>query len=82
MTTDFDTLAATHRLEAAGMDRKQAEAVAETARGAALAGQPVTRAELEAALAALKADVTVRMYTAVGIGAGLIVALLKLLPNA
>lgn len=82
MTTAFDTLEATHRLEAAGMERMQAEAIAETAREAAIAGQPVTRTELEAALAALKADITIRMYAAVGVGVAVMVALLKFVPNA
>ena len=50
----FDTLAAARELEAAGMDRVQAEAVAETCREAASAdGDVATKADLAAAIAPL-----------------------------
>ena len=80
MTAAFDILAAARRLEEAGLNRQQAEAVADTAREAVAAGQPVTQDKLDAAVAELKAFVTVRIYAAVGVGVALIVALLRLLP--
>lgn len=80
MTAAFDILAAARRLEQAGLNRQQAEAVADTAREAVAAGQPVTQDKLDAAVAELKAFVTVRIYAAVGVGVALIVALLRLLP--
>lgn len=80
MTAAFDILAAARRLEEAGLNRQQAKAVADTAREAVAAGQPVTQDKLDAAVAELKAFVTVRIYAAVGVGVALIVALLRLLP--
>ena len=80
MTAAFDILAAARRLEEAGLNRQQAEAVADTAREAVVAGQPVTQDKLDAAVAELKAFVTVRIYAAVGVGVALIVALLRLVP--
>lgn len=80
MTAAFDILAAARRLEEAGLNRQQAEAVADTAREAVAAGQPVTQDKLDAAVAELKAFVTVRIYAAVGVGVALIVALLRLVP--
>ena len=47
----FDVLAAAHRLEEAGMNRRQAEAIIGTARDAATAGEPATRADLAATAA-------------------------------
>ncbi len=52
----FDVLAAAHRLEQAGMNRRQAEAIIETARDAAAAGEPATRADLAATAADLKTE--------------------------
>ena len=51
--TAFDTLAAAEALEAAGMDRNLARACASQMHAAASAGEPVTRPELDAAVAAL-----------------------------
>ena len=59
--TSFDTLAAAEALEAAGMDRGIARACAAQMQAAASAGEPVTRPELDAALAALKADLLERI---------------------
>lgn len=80
MTAAFDILAAARRLEEAGLNRQQAEAVADTAREAVAAGQPVTQDKLDAAVAELKAFATVRIHAAVDVGVALIVALLRLLP--
>ena len=68
MTAAFDTLAAARDLESAGMDRKQAEAVA----GAIRAGQGdlATRADL----AALESRVTATLYRALWIQAAAIIA--------
>lgn len=60
MQAFFDTLAATRRLEDAGMERRQAEAVAETAREAAAASlrEVATKADLKADLATLETRLT------------------------
>ena len=88
----FDALAAAHRLEDAGMDRRQAEAVIETARDAAAAGDPATKADLAATAAdlkmemaelkaELKAEILKWTIGAGGVYAGLVIAALKLLPG-
>ena len=88
--TTFDALAAARDLEGAGMERRQAEAVAAACRGAASAGSDAaTKADLAAAiaplatkaeLAELKAAMTVRMVAIAlavnGAFAALIVGLL------
>lgn len=84
----FDALATARHLEGAGMDRVQAEAVAEACREAASAGGDVaTKADLAAAIAplatkaelsALETRLTWRM---VGIAA-LIIAAVKFIPAA
>ena len=51
--TAFDTLAAAEAPEAAGMDRNLARACVSQMHAAASAGEPVTRPELDAAVAAL-----------------------------
>ncbi len=85
MTAAFDTLTAARRMEAAGMKREQAEAVAEAVRSAAEAD--LEHLATKADLAALRADLVDRMlsterrmYAAVfGVG-GLLFAALKLVP--
>ena len=59
----FDTLAATRGLEAAGMERRQAEAVAEVTAQAAVTGhgELATRADLAAGLARLEGRLTAAM---------------------
>ena len=75
MASTFDTLSAAHDLESAGMDRKQAEAVAQIAASASAAGRDdlTTKADL----AALEARLTWRLV----IAAGVIVAAVKLIPG-
>ena len=91
----FDVLAAAHRLEEAGMNRRQAEAVIETARDAAAAGEPATRADLAATaadlkmdtaklraeMAELRAEILKWMIGAGGVYAGLIIGAVKLIPG-
>ena len=76
MASTFDTLSAAHDLESAGMDRKQAEAVAQIAASASAAGRDDL--ETKADLAALEARLTWRLV----IAAGVIVAAVKLIPGA
>jgi len=55
MTTGtFDTLTAARELEATGLDRRQAEAIAKTVRN--WQGEPATKADLDSTAAALRAD--------------------------
>ena len=54
MTTAFDTLAAARDLEKAGMDRMQAEAVANVVRAGQ--GELATRADVDALREATRAD--------------------------
>ena len=74
-TSTFDTLATVRELEAAGLERATAEAIA--ANIARAAGEHVTRTDLDAALAKLETRLTWRML-AVG---GAVVALIKLIPG-
>ena len=74
----FDTLTAARELTEAGMDRRQAEAVAGAIRVSQ--GDLVTKADLAALEARLEARLTWRIFLIAGAQAGLIVALLKLLP--
>lgn len=77
-TTTFDALATTRALEAAGMERRQAEAVAEAAAQAAGAGHSelVTKGDFAAGLARLEA----RIYLALIGVVFAIIAADKLLP--
>lgn len=80
--TGFDALAAARDIEATGLERAQAEAIADAVRQAAAAGrdEPATKADLEASLANLETRL-VRLVFAVAAGqAALIVGLLKPLP--
>ena len=74
----FDTLTAARELAEAGMERRQAEAVAAAIRAGQ--GDLATRADLAALEARLEARLTWRIVLIAGAQAGLIVALLKLLP--
>ena len=61
MVAAFDTLAAAEALEQSGMDTRQARACAAQMNLASQAGEPVTRAELDMALAELKTELTERI---------------------
>ena len=76
-SSTFNPLAATHDLEAAGIERRQAEAIAEGMHKAATADRDeyATKADLNAAIATLRAD----LYRALWIQGGAIVAILTAL---
>ncbi len=84
MSTVFDTATTVRELEAAGMDRSQAEVVAAACRKASEAGDPVTRPELDSAVAQLESALAqletrlVRWVLAIGAA---IVAAVKLIPG-
>ena len=61
MRSAFNTLAAAEALEQSGMDRRQARALAKQINLVAQAREPVTRDELDAALAQLKAELVQHM---------------------
>ena len=73
MSGTFDTLTAARELEAAGMDRKQAEAVAQAIRAGQ--GELATSADLSA----LEAPLTATLYRALWVqAAGIIAAIAAL----
>ena len=77
MMATFDTLTAARHMEAAGMDRKTAEAVAEAIRDGQ--GELATKADLRVATAELKADIY-RALIVQGIAiAGAVIAAIKLI---
>lgn len=86
-TATFDTLTAAQDLEATGIERRQAEAIAEGMRRAASAdrGEFATKADLDTAVATLRTELatleTRLTWKALGI-AGLILAAVKLIPPA
>ena len=82
MAAAFDTLAAAKALEAAGMGKGHAEAVAAVARDAADAGgdNAATRTDLAELKAELKADILTLTWRMVGLAA-VIVAAVKLIPS-
>ena len=61
MAVSFDTLAAAEAMESAGVESRQARAIAAQLHVAASAGEAVTRPELEASLAALKSELLDRI---------------------
>ena len=86
MNAAFDTLVAARELEAAGVGRKEAEAIAAMGRQAAGANcdRPATRADIEdfatkADIAALETRLTVRFFGGLVAVGGSIVAAVKLL---
>ena len=74
---DFDTLAATRDLEAAGIERRHAEAVIGVVR-ASRAGL-ATKADLDTGLAALRADIYRASWIQTGAIVGAVVAIVKFL---
>lgn len=88
MSAPFDTLKAVEDMEADGMDRDAARATARTMAAAVAAGRAADRDGLatKTELAELKTDLIDRMqagerrlYAAVLVAAGLVVAVLKLI---
>ena len=86
-TTTFDTLTVARRFEAAGVDEKQAEAIAEAMREVSVAnrGDFATKADLAALEARLKAEFKADLASAVNrmtftmlIAMGILFAALKL----
>ena len=82
MVAAFDTLAAAKALEAAGMGKGHAEAVAAVARDAADArgDNAATKTDLAELKAELKADMVTLTWRMVGLAA-VIVAAVKLIPS-
>ncbi|MDE0046523.1 MAG: DUF1640 domain-containing protein [bacterium] len=89
MTVAFDTLAAARDLEKAGMDRAQAEAVANVVRAGQ--GELATKADVDSLREATRADLAAvrselsaleaRLTWRLVIAAGVIVAAVKLIPS-
>ena len=75
--TAFDTLQAAHDLEAAGMDRVQAEAIAQVVRQGK--GELATKADIEATAARLETSMLRLAFGIVAANTALTVSLLKLL---
>lgn len=61
MAVSFDTLAAAEAMESAGVESRQALAIAAQLHVAASTGEAVTRPELEASLAGLKSELLDRI---------------------
>lgn len=82
MSIAFDTIAAVRRLEDAGLSRDAAEAITAGDLAASGAGHDalVTKADMEAGLAALEARMTWRIVGLVIAANALLVAAVKLLP--
>ena len=69
----FDTLTTARELEAAGVERRQAEAIAGAVRQAVSAdrGELATKADLDTAIADLKTDM---LKVAIGVAIGVVIA--------
>ena len=75
--TAFDTLTATEELEAAGIERKHAEAIAKIVNhGDARAA---TKADLDTAVTALRSELRADLYRALWFQGGAIIAILTAL---
>ena len=76
----FDTLQAARDLKAAGIESDQAEAIASKMGEVADTGRAdlVTKADLTAAIAAFGSRITNRLYAAVFVAAGIVIAAIKL----
>ena len=61
MAVSFDTLSAAEAMESAGVESRQARAIAAQLHVAASTGEAVTRPELEASLASLKTELLDRI---------------------
>ena len=78
MAEAIDTLQIAENLEASGLDREQAKAVAHAVRQGRC--EVVTKPDLEAGLAGLKADLLKWMFGAVFVIGAWVFALVRLLP--
>ncbi|MCZ0945653.1 MAG: DUF1640 domain-containing protein [Gammaproteobacteria bacterium] len=78
MAEAIDTLQIAEDLEASGLDREQAKAIAHAVRQGR--GELVTKPDLEAGLAGLKADLLKWMFGAVFVIGAWVFALIRLLP--
>ena len=80
-STDFDALAAARDIEAAGLERAQAEAIVGAMRQAAGADRDelATKADLETGLANLRAGLYRALWIQTGAIVAAVVALVKLL---
>ena len=77
----FDPLEAVQDLEAAGIERKHAEAIAGTMRQAVSAdrGEFATKADLDTAVTTLEARMTATLYRALWFQGGAVIAILTAL---
>lgn len=71
----FDTLGASKNLEAAGLPPQQADSIVSAILAAQ--GHHVSVATLQAELAKLEARLTIRMVAIIGVGVGLIAAIVR-----
>ena len=78
MVEAIDTLQIAEDLEASGLGREQAKAIAHAVRQGR--GELVTKSDLEAGLAGLKADLLKWMFGAVFVIGAWVFALVRLLP--
>ncbi len=78
MDEAIDTLQIADNLEASGLNREQAKAIAHAVRQGR--GELATRSDLEAGLAGLKADLLKWMFGAVFVIGAWVFALIRLLP--
>lgn len=78
MAQAFDTPAAADRIEASGLCRETARAIAEAIKSGQ--GDPVTKAELKAELAAVETRLTLRTATMLGICTAVVAGLPTFLP--
>ena len=78
MAQAFDTLAAADSIEASGLSRETARAIAEAIKSGQ--GDLVTKADLKAELAAIETRLTLRTATMLGIYTAVVAGLPKFLP--
>jgi len=77
VTIPFDTLKFVETLECAGLDRRQAAAIASAVRDSHDAAELVTRKDLEIALAPIRAEQTLQRWMLGAVLGGIIALVLK-----
>jgi len=77
MTITFDTLKFVETLEDAGLDRKQASAIASAVRDSHDAADPVTRKDLKIALAPILSEQKLQRWMLGAVLGGIIALMLK-----